>query len=450
MGERLKTMLLIGLIISSLTFTSVLLYGFPQFNISKTEYFQSYSVGKIFDLNYFLRPKEIVFHTKEGHHLTYPETKQGELLLKSMNNWRFHLFRKGEKEIDWRNLIEEKSGLELKFNYPINQEANLWFQSIDNLNQNEELNILWLYLEEDSTEKSVKGIMFTEGKSSYYTIETNISPQEFLNILTVGTSLPNYNYYLVNTGQGLNPITYYVPKENFAVKSMRYFYRDISVDKFIEWLFINPNLVQKINDPSDIKRNVRIYTDGSRGIYYYPQESVIEFYQFNMINNKKISYPNNNTWQEELNNGIRFVNQYGGWNGEFYLKNITFLTNGNIQIRFQPYINNYPIITNENKAGLEIEMQENNVRRLKRSTYFLDKEVEWSISDLGGDQRIEKILNDENISRTEIVNIEIVYRLIKSYYYIDFQPGWQIKLRDGKKYYIFSNKLIKEDSNGLE
>ncbi|GEM_PF-5621443 len=450
MGERLKTILLIGLIISSLTFTSVLLYGFPQFNISKTEYFQSYSVGEILDLNYFLRPKEIIIHTKEGHHLTYPATKQGELLLKSMNNWRFHLFTKAEKEFDWRNLIEDKSGIELKFNYPINQSANLWFQSIDNLNKNEKLNILWLYLEEDSTEKSVKGILFTEGKSYYYTIETNISPQEFLDILAVGTSLPNYNYYLVDTGKNLNPSTYYVPKENFAVKSMRYFYRDISVDKFIEWLFINPNLVQKINDPSDIRRKVRIYTDGSRGIYYYPQESALEYYQFNMINNKKITYSSNNNWEETLNNGIRFVNQYGGWNGGYYLKNITNLTNGNIQISFQPHINNYPIITNENQTALEIELQENNVRRLKRSTYFLDKEVEWWITNIGGDQTIEKILNEKNISRTEIVNIEIVYRSIKSYYYIDFQPGWQIELSDGSKYYIFSNKLIKEDANGLE
>lgn len=422
MKEKVKTIILLLLVINSLILTTLLIFYKPSnVNVSLSEYLPRLTFGEEKDSQELIKPEKLVFHYGEDiHRIVYPNQEIYNTIFQEMEHWSYYDITPVFGKIDWTEIIENNQGLEVIYqsNLPDSLLGHMF--NMTSLNgEIDGINRIWITRNQDD---SILAYFISDEKGKIYATQTSISIQKLEKYLASAENEVTYtDYWKYPTNDKLIKSAYYLPNEGLDMFIYEKKDASASIEDFIQLLFIDPTVVKKIE--MDDKQNI-LYTDGNRSMTFYPNNEYISYFQPIADNKKELNY------EKDLYSAIRYVNQHGGWDGNYYLDKInTFQTGSQTQFRFRLYIDGYPLVDNIGKYGtIQLKMTDGFVSNFERSIISLENYKEPVLIKTHSNEQLIQYLSDKNIGIESINAIEINYTLRKENDSIFLEPYWKIDI----------------------
>ena len=426
MKEKIKSTILILLVINSLILTWFLVYYSPyNDHTTPLEYQTRLKFGRDLDVTNVLKPKQVVLHKGNNqHHILVNNNIFFKSLEQEMKNWSFHNFYPVYRVIDWQEMMENKQGIEIIFGSGLSNILLMQaFIIPSDIIPFESVNRIWI-----TTDKNDNMIAYflSDELDKVYAAKTSINHDMLNQYLNVGNDHISFEYYW---GQDKDNVlvkpVFYLPKEEMKAYSFKKFYTPLSDDDFIQLLFIDPAIVRKVYD-KDYKDHT-LYTDGTRSLQVYPHSYYVNYYYHSSSVQQEMP-----DIKKELQGAVRFVNQHGGWEGNYQLESVKQIEESEQSlIYFRQYIEGYPLSTNKEKYG-EIILRMNNgiVQSYQRALILLDQNFETKEVSIIDGTTLLHLLAEEGISTEDINLVELSYQVKRSKDYLELLPVWNVNYKD--------------------
>lgn len=423
MIEKLKSIALTLLIALSLIQTYMLAYSQPEFYpVMQEEYLETELIGTQQSIDNLIFPKDIVLHMGDGsHRLLYPKLQYYERIYDRIQQRSFDRIEEvPARELprsDWRT---NKTGIELRFGetIPLFLLQHVLQLHVDMADADVHIERIWITLTDQPGE--VKTYFFTNQPTLVYEAnqaDLKTEDIEQLVMMYEGIFTPYERWH----GQ------LYLPEKDVTYTELEVPYFQFTPDQLQQSLFVDPGNSHKILE----RDGTEIYTDGRRGL------------QINQ-RNRWMSYtdpvPGNRYFnlKEDLYAAVRFVNQHGGWNGEYLLEGLP--DDEQMLLSFRAYLQsarNYvslPILSQRNSpfGYIQVQLQNGTITHYERSLLNLNIEEgkpNRLVSLIGGESLKEALL--EQYSRYSITSVYPAYRPQLNEGYMVLTPVWAVQLTDG-------------------
>lgn len=422
MMEKLKSLALTVLIVASLYQSYLLAYSTPKFEpIPQNDYVQTEPLGAQTQLNDLLFPDQIIVHLgSQQHSVLYPSSYNYKSLWDNIMQRSFGGFRKTSlflANVNWEDVREKHQGVEVRFRngIPMNVLENLLQFKGDLPVDNDTITKIWII--ESANKEEVRTFFFTDTLSvGYEVIRADFTTKDVENFVAYAET--------ANLYKSINGGDYYLPLKTLHVMGYTLSYTQFTTEQLKRTLFVDPGITRNLKE----RDGSEIYTDGKRGL---------------QINNDKrwmyYSDPvapidSKNDVKDNLLAGVQFVNQHGGWDGDYgilrtpqrqLLSDQTFM--------FRMYYDNFPIVTSqlEGFGLMKLNVQKGIVSGYERSMVILDgKTIVRNEGVLPSATEVEERLKAYP-RRSSIVSMFAAYRPRMNEKTIDLTPVWAIELRDG-------------------
>jgi regulatory protein YycH of two-component signal transduction system YycFG len=448
MIERLKTYLLILLVLSSILLTYQIWTYQPHYDyLNPDKYVAHEGISQKKDLKELIQSEKIVFHFGEDKHtMIYPGDFQYRFIKDQMTNWYFYGFSeiKPNEYKSWQTLINQYKGIEISF------PTGLPFQLVKGVFQiqSEEavlplVNRIWIY--QDEASQDIYAMFISEAEQRMVKARASISIGELMNYLSLGESQPLYEAVVLSSPRQneVYPI-HYLSTQPTEVTEFRYFYKRIPIEDMISYLFLDSTLVRPIEE-----RGGRIlYTDGTRGLQYDQRQLYMYYYH------PTASYGQTDEEVDtEVQRSIQFVNQHNGFDTEYYLYSIHEPKyEQKFTVQFRRYQGKFPIFsdsTEQDQNVIQLEVQSDKTIGYARPLIARDRVIDQSKRSLPAGTEVIAALRESEIPLSSISNITIGYRSVIKESYLDYIPYWVIDLKNGKRFFVQGIKDVpKEGLNG--
>jgi regulatory protein YycH of two-component signal transduction system YycFG len=421
MLEKFKTVLLTFLVVLSLIQSYYLGFNKPQPNpINEPEYVRSEMMGKSLTMNELLMPKDIVLHFGENQHtILYPEEYFTQLILETLQDVEMDSIRPMSIfALDQDALRRERMGMEVRFHVPVSPGM---LQDVirirnDALPTGREVRFDTIWFLKDANE-AIRVYLISE-QGAYEVENVDMTVRQLERSVTFGEYRVRYE-----TDDG----KVYRPVESIQVgHRVKLPYTQYTSEQLRNSLFMDPGISRSIMQLN----NTEIITDGKRGLE-------IDHTQHWMRYSDPVPPADAEPDVEmNLNSALQFVNENGGWNGEYKLLG---LPEGFAQdFRFIQYFESLPIIpTNKAKFGvIEVTMSNGLATGYERSIINPDwSKVERSTAKLPGGEALARMLSEYALA-AYIVDLFPAYEAIISETSIVLEPRWAAELTDGRLEFI--------------
>ncbi|MFY0544031.1 YycH family regulatory protein [Brevibacillus sp. H7] len=454
--ERVKTVLLYLLVLTSFFLTAMLWNNQPPFQpIEPAKYVKSKPV-QTKQLEELVTPESVIFHYGEERHTRAFSTDAHYRLIKEeMAKWiffEFYYYPLSEEK--WEELTRDNLGLEIQFRstVPMSILNQLFTFRDEKYEQLKGIDRLWLYYEEK--EDLVYALFISTEDELVMRARTAISPKDLReSYLRAANLLPEQILKVVKNRQTHptvgqdNPFwhVYYLPKDRLKMQQFLYNYLPITDEELIEAYFLDRTLVRQIVE----RDNTTIFTDGSRSIQKRPDHQVITytdpaFHQGNMDISE----------EEKLKGAVSFINKHLGWTDDYHFETIRKSYNDKDLITFRQYIGAYPLVSTDGYQIDTITMisEAGQVVTMTRSLLDLDKFIdhkEWVV--MSGPELFQTIRNNQLADTSRIIDAYLAYQTKVHQGYVELIPVWVVELSDRTKLYV-NARLPQEGGkpNGLE
>lgn len=426
MKEKIKSIILLILVLNSLLLSGLLIFYKPNDAITSiSEYIPRLKFGQDANLKQVTKPNQFVIHNKDkGHFVINSDNYGHEMLVTEMEQWSFYNFSKINEKINWAELIENYQGIEIIF--PTSLPDSLlqsMFKVVSSYEQIDNINRIWLYVEQDG---NVGAYFISDGKDQIYKAQTSITSQKLSQYTYITTEQPKFNYYWsypLDDNKLVDQV-YYLPSEGFNIEVQRKVMTSVAIGDFIQLLFIDPSLVKRIEMENE---NNILFTDGNRSMQYFSNEKYISFFQPVSDNDKEIDI------SKDAYATVRYVNQHGGWDGDYLLDDIE-QSSGSTIFRFKKYINGYPLLNDEGNYGtIKLKTTDGIVSVFERSIILLENSTEDIRHETTySDSELFEQLAAKDILKEDITRIELNYIIKKAFEYVVIEPYWIVYLTDGE------------------
>lgn len=426
MKEKIKSIILLLLVLNSLLLSGLLIFYKPSNTIeSISEYIPRLKFGQDTTLKQVTNPNQFVIHDREnGHFVINLDSYGHEMLVTEMEQWSFYNFSQVNEKIDWVDLIENRQGIEII--YPLSLPDSLMQSMFKVISSNEQINginRIWIYGENDG---NVGAYFISDEKDQVYKAQTSISSQKLTQYSHIAAGQPKYNYYWAYPLDDKEKVdqAYYLPNEGLTVEVQRKIMTPVAIEDFIQLLFIDPSLVKRIEMENE---NNILFTDGNRSMQYFLDERYISFFQPVTDNEREIDL------NKDAYASVRYVNQHGGWDGEYLLDNIE-QASGSSFFRFKKYINGYPLLNDEGNYGtIKLKTTDGIVSAFDRSIIFLENATqETRYEKTYSDSELFEQLTIRGVTEEDIANIELNYIIKTAFEFVLIDPYWVVYLTDGE------------------
>ncbi|MFT9486668.1 MAG: YycH family regulatory protein [Tepidibacillus sp.] len=422
MKERIKSIILFVLVANSLFLTWFLIFYSPNNEKeSPSEYVPRLTFGQELDVKQMIRPKQIIYHLGENSHsLSNTDSEDFKQLEADFDHWSFYEITSISEPIDWTKMIEVEQGIEIVFPFSLPNSVLSSLYKISTTMYLDQINRLWLVL--DQNEKVIV-YFISDQKDKVYQAETSISSKKLSQYIASGVNQPRYSYYWAfNKERNINtkPI-FYLPNEGLEMKKVRKFITPVSIEDYIQLLFIDPSMVRKVYELGN-KESV-LYTDGSRSMQFFPNKRVFSYFQPVTDNRKQLD------WNNDLAASIRFVNQHGGWVGQYQLDDLGFAeATSQPYFTFQQYVGGYPLLTNKYLIGeINIQLVDGIVSKVEQSMTLLDQDLDTKYIKTSSGPELLKKLEQHKIDAKVITSIELGYQVEKKNDVLELFPHWRVR-----------------------
>lgn len=420
MKETLKSFVLVSLIVTSLYQSWLLAYRVPEFDtVAPTNYVKPERIGEDRTINDIVKPYRIIVHygTGEGNSVSYPNTPFYNMIMKTLSDkFLSSLEETTIESIDWKTLYESKRSIEIQFEDDVSAKTLSQWSTLRFANASEMLvNRMWIYINEK--DNKVYSLLMSDERRQFWVAEISYTAEELKRYFAIGRYLPKYTFITSRLGFSQIPQGYYLPDESETVKQYRLFYQPITGEQMKSILFVDPSVIRQIQE----KDGSVIYTDGNRGLQIRPNQS-------SMTYNLPVPPSTKKPGQSRLQTAIQFVNQHGGWNGNFLISQTPDDEDGLKTFVFRQYYGSLPIYDkdNVNSSLLEIQMVNDTVSTYSRSLMTMDKVIEKQETKTGDKTKILSILDSVGISPEEIKDVKLAYQAVVTNEYVDLIPVWVI------------------------
>ncbi|WP_282938638.1 two-component system activity regulator YycH [Paenibacillus sp. RC67] len=419
MIDKLKTWLLVLLVGLSLVQTYYLSYSSPKFDpLVQQDYVKTDPIGTQAKLEDLLFADQVVLHMgNQVHTVLYPNTAAYNQVLDSVKQRTLSGFRKTTVSALNMNLDEvrgKQQGIELFFRdgVPINILQRIMQLKGDLPTDNDIITRIWIIAREAKDE--VRTILFTDTASTVYEVQkADISAKDIERLMAVEGTVP----YKVDSD-------FYLPTKPITFPSYKLTYTQFTGDQLKRTFFVDPAITRNLSEWD----GTEIYTDAKRGLQLKNDQHWLIYSDPVAPADSKIDV------QENLISAVQFVNQHGGWNGQFGVQKVPQrLLPVNQAFIFRQYYGSLPIINqhSENIGFIKMVLQKGIVSSYERSTIIPDsqgvmsKEVSLSYGEV-----LDAKLN-QYPKKNAVISIFPGYRPIVGEQKMELVPAWTVELRDG-------------------
>ncbi len=398
MKEKLKSLTLAVLVVCSLVQSYFLIYQLPGSNpVVKTEsdYIRTENMGASLEAETMLFPAQIAVHMGEGKHtLFYPDSTFYDLIYSRLKGRQFDGFQRyAVDNVNWTEIRSEHIGVELEFGggVPIGLLQRVMQIASDPLFDAESINRLLIY--NTGTEDQVRVFFFSSrGDVVYEATKADLTMQDVQQQVDFGKDWVPYTLE-----EGI-----YLPEQPIDMVQVGLGIGLYSTEQMQRSLFFDPSITRYIRE----KDGSEIYTDGKRSLQVRQDR--------NWINYTDPAAPSagENSPSKNVLSAVDFVNQHGGWNGQYRLEQMNDSTGGNQQrVVFQQYYGTgpagvFPILdlATFHYGVISLEVRQGTITGYERSLIYdagegWDKQV---ISLPGGEvlrQQLAKLKEEARIAR---------------------------------------------------
>lgn len=385
MKENLKSLLLALLVVCSLVQSYFMIYRLPGSDtVVKTEndYVRTEDMGEDLQVEGMLYPSQIALHLGDNRHTVfYPESTFYNLIYSRLKGRQFDGFQRYAVEnIDWKD-IRSRIGVELDFGrgIPVALLQKVMQITSDPLFEGESISRLLIYNTEN--EDQVRVFFFSsKGDVVYEATKADLTIQDVKQQVDFGK---DWIPYTLENG-------YYIPEKPIDMIETGLTIGLYTTEQMQRSLFFDASITRYIRE----KDGSEIYTDSKRSLQVKQDR--------NWINYTDPAAPatgENNPGKNALS-AVDFVNQHGGWSGQYRLAQTEGVDSERNTVVFKQYYGlgqygAFPIIdlSTFHYGEITLEMRQGTITGYERSLIYPKGDIfEKKVIQLeGGDKLREQI-----------------------------------------------------------
>lgn len=472
--ETVKTVLLIGLVGLSIVLTWLSWSFRPPFTAAEKNYTALPPLGEEREAGQIVVPEWLVFHAGGEHGLALPLTPLYERTLEHLYQWRLsQVAEQPWDEVDW-SALRRRTGIELGFGVTVAPADLPWFGAESGVEPppGAAVRRLWLvaeengiavYLLDDERRQAFRGRLVAEPeawdalwrasaslpKAAFFpadpdffpsasaapsagsrgegtrketaegTVEDTVMGPAAAAVEQAGLSadngmLPAGASPAAPDGDGeaggareRAPFGWYLPLFSPKMEEEVWRWEPIPLASLYPYLFVDPTFIREIVT----RDGVLVYTDGSRSLQVEPS-------RLRTIYDMPVPVPP--SVPERGNAGhvktaVQFVNQYGGWIGDYVLDDVRKFTPDHVRLTFRYYHGAYPVY-GLSEDGEDARMvfstpMAGQVMTLERPLYRLEEKVDGVERPLPDGETVYRRFLDLAAEGRQIRHIRMAYRM---------------------------------------
>ncbi|WP_213486917.1 YycH family regulatory protein [Thermobacillus xylanilyticus] len=421
MMEKLKTALLIGLVILSLVQSYLLVYSFPEIGATvrtEQEYISPEQMGDPLRIDEVLYPEDMVLHMGgDRHAVLYPETSYYIRIYDQITAGEYRNFQRIPYAMrDWDELRRNTQGVELRYGgaMPVALLQKTMQIDGDILFLNDAIDRIWL-IRRNFPGRSAAEIYFfsADGETVYMAARSPLTADEISDLAGLGGYMPAYTHWRGDI---------YLPEEPIETVAYTFGYTTFSPQQMQRSLFFDPNKTRYIEDRS----GQVIYTDGKRGLQLESGDTWMVFTDPVPMQDGADNLADN------VLAAVQFVNQHGGWDSRYRFVPGAVSSDGR-NIVFQQYYERYPLISGGVRYGqIRLLMQQGTAVVYERSLLNLgERQKDIAVRWLPGGERLRATL--ETFSRLREISavFPAQYVTLTEDRRLVMEPVWAVRYTDG-------------------
>ncbi|MCH5585079.1 two-component system activity regulator YycH [Shimazuella sp. AN120528] len=455
--NKIKTISLVILVISSVILTAVLWYSTPSYDEQNIAYIPAPYIAKD---NYYVKkylfqltaPPFLISHTQGKNQLITQQ--QSTLFPKLIHN--IHGMKLDGFEVitptadDWNLLFHQTNGLEMSFlqDLPVEQLDAFFFQLLKNeplFQSISTISRVWLFENPATKKSSIWFISDQDGK--VIQANTDFDVDQWPKILEQVQQTPNLMSLEAVPTNGENPWDkanqnkpfsriLYMPNGSISIPQLTYSNQTIGIDSIKEWLFQGDNI-----EPIDLSKNESVFMNNNQILTFYKQQSYMVY-----VDNSKTDGTTSLGVGNEIDViNTKFMAKHHGWTGNYILDKMSQQDNAHLYT-FRLISQALPVYwegdTTKNPHLDTIQLQAgssiNAVSKYVRSLHYLSKKPTKQINFILPNK--ETILAELTKKQIPITSVNRIYPIYKaknnSHGQVVMTPCWQMELSNGEKIQI--------------
>lgn len=432
MMEKLKSVLLALLVVVSLVQSYFLAYSMPSLEAkvkTNQDYVQTEPLGPEEEMKNLIFPEQIILHRGEDKHTAfYPDNAPYyDMILTLLKGRDFKGFQRNPvNAVDWDQVRRENQGLELRFGRPI---PFVLLQSVfkidaDFLFFGDSIDRIWIYVRKDSEE--VRTFFFSaDGRNMYESQRADLTVKDVSTNVGFGEF---WTPYRTTDGRLYLPDAPYDKAVEMQVEINRY-----TTEQMQRNLFVDPGMTRAIPESAD---GNLIYTDWKRSLKVSADGGWMIFTDLVAPTEGKTDPVGNVT------DAVRFINQHGGWNGQYRLTQGSEPESDD-DVRFQQYYNKVPVLSGPDLpfGYMQLKLQQGTVTSYERSLIIMDSlPTNRKSRVLPGGESLRKLISLGNFD-SRVESLLPAYRPSLEQDVITLHPVWAVRLASGKLQIVSESSL---------
>jgi regulatory protein YycH of two-component signal transduction system YycFG len=421
--EPIKSFLLFFLVALSLTLTVMIWNYKPNHQFIEEEQSEDISIGPRIEIEKTLKPYRVLARTEDSFKGSVASSYSVQLLkhLKTAIATDLSLVDNNLTNAQMNELMYINNRITLFYGAEIPLQVFTKVLPFENTDL-PEMSFNRLIIDWNNLEKSrVLNILFlnTKNKTLY---QTSIQSQSYAKFNDAFIEPLNkfqaYQEYKTNNG-----LSIYTTSD--AVEAVKYMYstNDLSTDQFKEVLFEEASIVQK----TDISTFTEKYTD-DKSFMMLDKKSRILNYVYPASEGVADIVPSS-----LLNDSFHYVNDHGGFNGDYRVMNINREKH---VVEYQMFYQGFPVFSSETTTKITTTWGDDQVHQYRRPFYILD--VDITDEELGVELSAGKDMLDRYLKDKDVQDIVLGYYLVQNMTFGVFElvPSWFFLKNNGSWEYI--------------
>jgi regulatory protein YycH of two-component signal transduction system YycFG len=423
MIDKLKTLALVLLIAGSLFQSYMLAYSSPTLDpVLQSDYVQTETLGAQKKLEELLFPDHIIVHMGNNQHsVLYPGNYSYRSLLDNIKQRSIEGFRKTSQflgTINWDDVKNKYQGVEVRFRdgVPINVLQKLLQVKGDLPVENDIITRIWIF--KNGETEDIRTFLFTDSPStSYEVVKADFTSKDVEKFVSNYGNV--YDLYLPGNGD------YYLPVKPIHTMGYTFKYKEFTAEQLKRSLFVDPGITRNLKE----RDGSEIYTDAKRGLQINKDQRWFNY------SDPVASVESNIDVRENLQSGVQFVNQHGGWDGIYSVARTPLRQSfSNQTFIFRQYYENFPIMNTRIDEGfgtIKLIVQKGIVSAYERSMIIPDPKSVTHVDVMlpSATELAERLKNYQKAS--SIISIFPAYRPFIKEDTVVLAPVWALEFRDG-------------------
>ncbi|OUM87613.1 MAG: hypothetical protein BAA01_04905 [Bacillus thermozeamaize] len=463
MIETGKSILLVFLVLLSIFLTWLLWYQRPPFTAVEKNYTSIPPLGEERKPEQLIAPQVIYFHESGTHRMALPYSHPHRMALEKLSEWKVrNLEAVSWAELDWLGM-RRAVGIELEYGFrvPLKELSVIWEGVEAGAGQMEAVTRLWawsgaegqiwLYFIDQERRQAARGVVEAE-------------PPEWQMLLQSAAGLPKVHFYPASQAANRLPAAkspssgaaspaaasspdsppsgvvpaesgkegepapasegapegWYLPAAPLEVAEEVVRLEPITLEMINPYLFVDPSYIREM-----ITRDgVSVYTDGSRSLQVEPS-------RLRLVYDAPMAFSQASQGNERMGYSgmaVQFVNQHGGWTGDYLIDGYQQFRQEQIRLHFRFYHGPYPVYgtggTGEDGRLLVSMQPEAQVISLERPLYRLGQRLKRQSRILpAGDVVYQRLLQLQR-EGVPVRQARVAYRMELAKGQVRLVPGW--------------------------